>query len=73
MTILKTERVGRLGDERIVELQATFSMEKIREKALAKRIDAFGQVAKLFQRPKAGDIEIRTIQNRLDPFSDAEA
>ena len=47
-----------LGDERIVELRATYSPEQIREKALAKRVEAFGQIAKLFQRPKPEDIEI---------------
>ncbi len=57
-----------LGDERIVELQATYSDEQIKERAWAKRIDAFGQMAKLFQRPKPEDIEITVIQKRYEPF-----
>src|SRR5450756_856680 len=57
-----------LGDERIVELQAAFSDEQIQERAVGKRVDAFGQMAKLFQRPKPEDIEIAAIQKRYEPF-----
>lgn len=57
-----------LGTEQIVELPAAFSPEQIQEKALAKRVDAFGQMAKLLQRPKPEDIEIVTTQKRLEPF-----
>ncbi len=57
-----------LGDEQIVELQAAFPPEQILEKAMAKRVDAFGQVAKLIQRPKPDDIEIAATQKRLEPF-----
>jgi hypothetical protein len=57
-----------LGDEQIIELQATFAPEQILEKAMAKRVDAFGQVAKLIQRPKPEDIEITATQKRLEPF-----
>ncbi len=57
-----------LGDEQIVELQAAFPPEQILEKAMAKRVDAFGQVAKLIQRPKPEDIEITATQKRLEPF-----
>jgi hypothetical protein len=62
-----------LGAEQIVELQAAFSPEQIQEKALAKRIDAFGQMAKFVQRPKIEDIEITTTQKRLEPFWYASA
>ncbi len=62
-----------LGTEQIVELPAAFSPEQIQEKALAKRGDAFGQMAKLIQRPKLDDIEITTIQKRLEPFWYASA
>lgn len=55
-------------EERIIELQAAFSDEQVQERALAKRVDAFGQVARLFQRPKPEDIEIVAIQRRLEPF-----
>ena len=57
-----------LGTEQIVELQAAFSPEQIQEKALAKRVDAFGQMAKFIQRPKPEEIEIGMTQKRLEPF-----
>lgn len=57
-----------LGDELIMELESPLTPEQIREKAQAKRADAFGQVAKFVQRPKAEDIEITTIQSRFEPF-----
>ena len=57
-----------LGTEQIVELPAVYSLDQIQEKALAKRIDAFGQMAKFVQRPKLEDIEITTTQKRLEPF-----
>ncbi len=57
-----------LGDEQIVELQAIYSAEQIQEKARGRRLDAFGSVAKLIQRPKLEDIEITAIQKRFEPF-----
>ncbi len=57
-----------LGDEQIIELQPAFTAEQIHDKALAKRLDAFGQMAKLIQRPKLEDIVITTTQKRLEPF-----
>lgn len=57
-----------IGVEEIIELQSAFSPEQIREKALAKRADAFGQMAKFIQRPKPEDIEISATQRRLEPF-----
>jgi hypothetical protein len=57
-----------LGDERIVELLSVYSPEQVREKALAKRADVFGQVVKLIQRPNPEDIEIAALQRRLEPF-----
>ncbi len=57
-----------LGDERIIVLQAKYSAEQIREKALAKRVDAFGRIAKLIQRLKPEDIEITIFQKRFEPF-----
>ncbi len=62
-----------LGDEKIIELQAAFTPEQIQERALAKRIDAFGQMAKLLSRPKPEEIEITTTQKRLEPFWYASA
>jgi hypothetical protein len=57
-----------LGDEQIIELQSPFTPEEMQEKFAAKRIDAFGQLAKLFQRPKLDDIEITANQERFEPF-----
>ena len=57
-----------LGDTQIVELQSTYSPEQIQGMAVGKRIDAFGQVAKLFQRPKPEDIEIVTFQKQYESF-----
>lgn len=57
-----------LGDERIVELESSFTLEEVRDRALAKRGDAFGQLAKLLQRPRLEDIEISALQKRLEPF-----
>ena len=57
-----------IGEERIVELRAVYTREQIMERALARRIDAFGQMAKLFQRPRAEDIEIGQVQNRYESF-----
>jgi hypothetical protein len=62
-----------LGSEQIVELQAAFTSEQVQEKALAKRADAFGQMAKFIQRPKPEEIEIVTTQKRLEPFWYASA
>ena len=57
-----------LGEEKIVELVASFSDEDIRTKALAKRLDAFGQLAKFMQRPKLEEIEIVQTEKRFEPF-----
>lgn len=57
-----------LGDTQMVELQSVYSAEQIQGMAVGKRIDAFGQVAKLFQRPKPEDIEIVTIQKQYESF-----
>ncbi len=57
-----------LGDEKIVELKTAFALEELQDKAMAKRVEAFGQMARLIQRPKPEDIEITTVQKRLEPF-----
>ncbi len=62
-----------LGTEQIVELQMAYSPEQIQEKALAKRVDAFGQMAKFIQRPKPEEIEVTAMQKRLEPFWHASA
>lgn len=57
-----------LGDERIVALQAAYTADQIREKALSKRVDVFGRVVKLLQRIKPEDIELTVFQKRFEPF-----
>ncbi|MGE5139212.1 MAG: hypothetical protein ACM3JD_07120, partial [Rudaea sp.] len=57
-----------LIDEKIVELKPSFSDEELKERSLAKRIDAFGQLARFMQRPKPDEIEIVQTQKRLEPF-----
>ena len=57
-----------LGDERIVELLGTYSLQQVQEVAEEKRVDVFGQVAKWVQRPKPEDIEVTSLQKRLEPF-----
>ena len=53
-----------LEEQQILELQATYSAEQVYGLALSKRVEAFGQVARLLQRPKPDDIEITTNQKR---------
>lgn len=62
-----------LGEERIVELRAAFSPEQVQEKALSRRVEAFGQIARFFQRPKPEEIEIVLTQRRYEPFWVASA
>lgn len=57
-----------IGDEKIVELISTYSDEDMLERALAKRIDAFGHFARLVQRPKPDEITITQSQKRFEPF-----
>jgi hypothetical protein len=57
-----------IGEEQIIELVAPLSAEAIREKALAKRIEAFGQLVRFMQRPKPEEIEIAETQKRYEPF-----
>lgn len=57
-----------IGEEKIVELVSTFTDEAIRERALSKRVDAFGQIIKFMQRPKPEEIEICETQKRYEPF-----
>ncbi len=62
-----------LGNERIVVLQAAYTADQIREKALSRRVDVFGRVVKLIQRIKPEDIEITVFQKRFEPFWFASA
>ncbi len=57
-----------LGEEKIVELVSPFSLEELQERARGKRIDAFGQLARLVQRPKPDEIELTECQKRYEPF-----
>lgn len=57
-----------IGEEKILELVSTLTEETIRERALAKRVDAFGSIVKFMQRPKPDEIEIVETQKRYEPF-----
>lgn len=57
-----------IGEEKIIELVSTLNEETLRERALAKRADAFGQLIKFMQRPKPDEIEITETQKRYEPF-----
>jgi hypothetical protein len=57
-----------LGDERIVELRGTYSPQQVQDMAQQKRVDVFGQVVKWIQRPKPEEIEVVSLQRRLEPF-----
>jgi hypothetical protein len=57
-----------LGEEKIVELVSSYSLEDVKAKALAKRIDAFGQLARFVQRPKPEEIELLQMEKRFEPF-----
>ncbi len=57
-----------IDQEKIIELVSPFSEETLQERALAKRADAFGQLVKFMQRPKAEDVEITETQKRYESF-----
>ncbi len=57
-----------LGEERVMVLHAKYSGDQIREKAMAKRNEVFGLIAKLIQRVQPEEIKITTFQKRLEPF-----
>lgn len=57
-----------IGEEKIVELVSPFSAESIHDKAVMKRVDAFGTLVKFMQRPKPEEIEIAQTQKRYEPF-----
>jgi len=55
-----------IENERIILLHARYSADQIREKAMAKRIEAFGMIAKFLQRVQPEDIKIGVRQNFFD-------
>lgn len=60
-----------LADERILILPDRYSMEQAEGRAWAKRIDAFGTVARLsgfLNRPKDDEFEVTYREHRLQPF-----
>jgi len=57
-----------LGEERVMMFHANYSADQIREKAMARRNEVFGLIAKLIQRVQPEDIKISTFQKRLEPF-----
>lgn len=60
-----------LADERIMIIPNRYSMEQAEGRAWAKRIDAFGTVARLsgfLNRPKDEEFEVTYREHRLQPF-----
>jgi len=57
-----------IEQEEIIELLSPFTDDAIREKAMAKRIDAFGQIVRFMQRPKPEEIAITQTEKRFEPF-----
>src|SRR5581483_3313645 len=57
-----------IGDEKIIELVSPLSMQEIHEKAMGRRVDAFGQLVRFVQRPKPEDIELGQVEKRFEPF-----
>jgi hypothetical protein len=60
-----------LAEERVFILPSAYSMEQAEGRAWAKRIDAFGTVAKLsgfLNRPRDEEFEITYREHRLQPF-----
>lgn len=57
-----------LGDERIIEVVSPYSPSEVHERMIGKKMDAFGTVAKLMQRPKWDEIVISGSQVRYEPF-----
>lgn len=57
-----------IEQEEIIALRSPFSEETIRDKAMAKRIDAFGQIVRFMQRPKPEEIVITQTEKRFEPF-----
>jgi hypothetical protein len=57
-----------LGEEKIVELVSPFAAEVVQDRIMARRMDAFGQLARLMQRPKAEEIVVSQSEKRYEPF-----
>lgn len=57
-----------IREEKIIELVSPLSAAAIQEKALSRRIEAFGQLVRFMQRPKPEEIEIAETQKRYEPF-----
>ncbi len=58
-----------LGGQRILVLEEREGAEVLRQRAMDKRTQAFGGgIGALLQRPKADDVELATVQRRLEAF-----
>lgn len=57
-----------LGEERIIELVSPYSFNEVHERMIGKKMDAFGALTKLMQRPKWDEIVISGSQMRYEPF-----
>src|SRR5688500_10092480 len=57
-----------LGEEKIIEIVSPYSASEVHERMLGKKMDAFGALAKLMQRPRWDEIVISNTQKRYEPF-----
>jgi len=58
-----------LAPERVFALQERFGVEEIKQRAMDRRVAAFGSgLGSILQRPKADDIGLVQFQRRLEPF-----
>jgi hypothetical protein len=58
-----------LADEHVYVLDERLSADEIRQRAMDRRVGAFGSgLGNLLQRPKSDDIELVASQRRLEPF-----
>jgi hypothetical protein len=57
-----------LGEEKIIELVSPYTFSDVHERMIGKKMDAFGALTKLMQRPKWDEIVISGSQRRYEPF-----
>jgi hypothetical protein len=57
-----------LGETTIVELLPNLTEQEIESRGMDERLDAFGQLVRLMQRPKPSEIVISRQQKRYEPF-----
>lgn len=57
-----------LGEEKIIEVVSPYSFSEVHERMIGKKMDAFGALTKLMQRPRWEEIVISSSQRRFEPF-----